>query len=265
MKNTPQTILIEAAGLQLNGFEASDLKVRNHFNNLRRTTLSTCVAAAIAGGSSHGVLAQEGSSSTELEEVVVTAVGYRKSIRDAIDTKRYSSSVVEAISAEDIGKLPDSSIAESIARLPGLAAQRLDGRASSISVRGFNEDFSTTTFNGREQVSIDDNRGVQFDVYPSEIMSGVTVYKTPNAALPNKIASAVSMRTEKIPATVVRSHLWTNLRMINWALLWLSQPWSHRTMKSVGMPGAIQLIATATVCWVAPSRLCVLQICNATQ
>ena len=158
-----------------------------------RTTLSTCIAAAIAGVAAPSVMAQSDDDSV-LEEVVVT--GYRASIRDSIDQKRFSDVVVESISAEDIGKLPDSSIAESIARLPGLAAQRLDGRASSISVRGFNEDFSTTTFNGREQVSIDDNRGVQFDLYPSEIMSAVTVYKTPTASLVNQgIAGTIDLQT----------------------------------------------------------------------
>lgn len=159
----------------------------------RRTILSSCVAAAVVGVV---MPAQAQVEDKVLEEVIVTASGYRKSIINAIDEKRFSSSVVESISAEDIGKLPDSSIAESIARLPGLAAQRLDGRASSISVRGFNEDFSTTTLNGREQVSIDDNRGVQFDVYPSEIISGVTVYKTPSANIINQgIAGTVDLRT----------------------------------------------------------------------
>ena len=158
-----------------------------------RTTLSTCIAAAIAGVVAPSAMAQSDDDNV-LEEVVVT--GYRASIRDSIDQKRFSDVVVESISAEDIGKLPDSSIAESIARLPGLAAQRLDGRASSISVRGFNEDFSTTTFNGREQVSIDDNRGVQFDLYPSEIMSAVTVYKTPTASLVNQgIAGTIDLQT----------------------------------------------------------------------
>ena len=65
-------------------------------------------------------------------------------------TKKDSTSIVEAISAEDIGKLPDVSIAESIARLPGLAAQRVAGRAQVISVRGLSPDFSTTLLNGRE-------------------------------------------------------------------------------------------------------------------
>jgi len=175
----------------LDGLQSSKVKV------FYRTTLSTCIAAAIAGVSAPNVVAQTVSNEAEievLEEVVVT--GYRASIRGSIDRKRLSETVVESITAEDIGKLPDSSIAESIARLPGLAAQRLDGRASAISVRGFNEDFSTTTFNGREQVSIDDNRGVQFDLYPSEIMSGVTVYKTPTAALVNQgIAGTIDLET----------------------------------------------------------------------
>ena len=129
---------------------------------------------------------------------VIEVVGFRRSVVESINTKRYSSNVVEAISAEDIGKLPDSSIAESIARLPGLTSQRLDGRSSRVSIRGFGENESGTTFNGREQVSISDNRGVEFDLYPSEIMSGVTVYKTPNASLEGEgIAGVIDMQTIK--------------------------------------------------------------------
>ncbi|MCP4322952.1 MAG: TonB-dependent receptor [Alteromonadales bacterium] len=133
------------------------------------------------------------------EEVeVIQVTGFRKSVVESINLKRYSSNVVEAISAEDIGKLPDSSIAESIARLPGLAAQRIDGRASKVSIRGFGENESGTTLNGREQVSIGDNRGVEFDLYPSEIMSGVTVYKTPNASLEGEgIAGVIDLKTIK--------------------------------------------------------------------
>ena len=99
---------------------------------------------------SGGLLATQSSAQEEalIEEVIVTS-GFRKSIIDSVEAKRNSSSVIESISAEDIGKLPDSSIAESLARLPGLAAQRLDGRASRITIRGFGENESATTFNGR--------------------------------------------------------------------------------------------------------------------
>ncbi|MBE7218418.1 MAG: TonB-dependent receptor plug domain-containing protein, partial [Caulobacteraceae bacterium] len=94
-------------------------------------------------------------------DVVVT--GFRSSLRNAIQTKRSSDQIVESISAEDIGKLPDNSIAESIARLPGITAQRLNGRDSVISIRGLAPDFTTTLLNGREQVSTGDNRSVEFD------------------------------------------------------------------------------------------------------
>lgn len=133
----------------------------------------------------------------QVEEVeVINVKGFRRSVVESMNTKRFSTNVVDAISAEDIGKLPDSSIAESISRLPGLTSQRLDGRASRVSIRGFGENESATTFNGREQVSIGDNRGVEFDLYPSEIMSGVTVYKTPNASLEAEgIAGVIDMQT----------------------------------------------------------------------
>lgn len=129
-----------------------------------------------------------------VQQVVVA--GIRRGIEGAISVKKDSSSIVEAISAEDIGKLPDVSIAESISRLPGLAAQRVGGRAQVISVRGLSPDFSTTLLNGREQVSTGDNRSVEFDQYPSELMSGVTVYKTPDAGIFGQgLSGTIDMQT----------------------------------------------------------------------
>src|SRR5450830_631422 len=126
----------------------------------------------------------------------VTVTGIRRGIEDAISVKKDSTSIVEAISAEDIGKLPDVSIAESIARLPGLAAQRVAGRAQVIAVRGLSPDFSTTLLNGREQVSTGDNRSVEFDQYPSELLSGVVVYKTPDAGLVGQgLAGTIDLQT----------------------------------------------------------------------
>lgn len=162
-----------------------------------RSRLASAVSVALAvSGMSVALPTAAQDEAQVMEEVIVT--GYRKSLMDSIENKKMSGSVIESISAEDIGKLPDSSIAESLARLPGLAAQRLDGRASRISIRGFGENESATTFNGREQVSISDNRGVEFDLYPSEIMAGVDVYKTPDATLEAEgIAGVIDMRTIK--------------------------------------------------------------------
>lgn len=160
-----------------------------------RNKVATAVSLALAVTS--GSAYAQDDDDAAMEEIVVTGK-YRASLIDSIYTKRNSTSIVEAISAEDIGKLPDSSIAEAISRLPGLAGQRLDGRTSSISIRGLGEDFSTATLNGREQVSISDNRGIEFDLYPSEIMSGVTVYKTPEASLMTQgIGGTINLHTVK--------------------------------------------------------------------
>lgn len=136
------------------------------------------------------------SSGAPLEEVVVS--GIRHSIATSVDVKVESNSIVESISAEDIGKLPDVSIADSISRLPGLATQRVDGRSQVINVRGMSEQFVGTLLNGREQVSTGDSRGVEFDQYPAELINAVTVYKTYDAGLIGQgLSGTVNLQTIK--------------------------------------------------------------------
>ena len=136
----------------------------------------------------------EGQAAAQGDEIVVT--GIRSSIANSVNQKKNNTSFVEVISAEDIGKLPDVSIAESLSRLPGLATQRLDGRANVVSIRGLGPDFTTTLLNGREQVSAGNNRGVELDQYPSELINGAVVYKTPDASLIGQaLAGTVDMHT----------------------------------------------------------------------
>ena len=148
----------------------------------------------IAMGS--GVAAAADAPNEPLAEVVVT--GIRASIANQVTMKEQSDDIIEAISAEDLGKLPDLSIADSLARLPGLAAQRTDGHSNFISIRGFAPDFSGTTLSGREQASTGENRGVEFDQYPAELINRVEVYKTPDASLIGQgIAGTVNLNTIK--------------------------------------------------------------------
>lgn len=149
-------------------------------------------------------------SAQTLDTVVVT--GIRGSIENSLKVKQNSDDIVEAISAEDIGKLPDASIAESLARLPGLATQRTDGRANQISIRGLSPDFVGTTLNGREQATIGENRGVEYDQYPSELINGVVVYKTPDASLIGQgLSGTVDLHTIK-PLDMPGRTLVANLR-----------------------------------------------------
>ncbi len=164
-----------------------------------------CATLAMAAGE---VMAQPADPASQT--VVIT--GIRRSIETSIATKRNSDSIVEAISAEDIGKLPDVSIAESLARLPGLTAQRVDGRAQVISIRGLAPKFAVTLLNGRELVSTGDNRSVEYDQFPSELIHSATVFKTPDAALGAQgLAGTVNMQTVR-PLAMGGRHVTFNVR-----------------------------------------------------
>ena len=164
------------------------------------TTSALALSATVAGtafaqDTDESARAAEDTILDENGDVIVVS-GIRYSIANSINLKRDNDSIIEAISAEEIGKLPDVSIAESIARLPGIAAQRVGGRAQIISVRGLPPDFTTVLLNGRAQASSGYNRAVEFDQYPSELLSSVVVYKTPDASISGMgLAGTVDLRT----------------------------------------------------------------------
>ncbi|MBC9031852.1 TonB-dependent receptor [Sphingomonas sp. JC676] len=156
--------------------------------------------------------AQDGQAAPEASQDDIVVTGIRAGLQNSINIKRDETSIVEAISAEDIGKLPDVSIAESIARLPGLAAQRVNGRAQVISIRGLAPDFTTTLLNGRAQASSGDNRAVEFDQYPSELLSSVVIYKTPDAEISGMgLSGTADLRTVR-PLTFGKRAIALNVR-----------------------------------------------------
>ena len=188
----------------------------SHRTNTRARLLSGGAVGVLAALAFTGVAnaqsadAPQDEEATEVEEIIVT--GIRASIQNSIAAKARNTSIVEVITAEDIGKLPDVSIAESLARLPGLTVQRLDGRGQVISIRGLGPDFTTALLNGREQVTTGDNRGVEFDQYPSELLGGVTIYKTPDAQLIGQgLGGTVDLQTVR-PLAYGRRALAANVR-----------------------------------------------------
>lgn len=165
----------------------------NKSSNTRKTGFRI---RPVAAGCAVLVVAAAAQAQQSADTVVVT--GIRASIENAIATKKNADGIVEAISAEDIGKLPDATVAESISRLPGVTAQRnkSTGRASSISVRGMSPDFNGALLNGREQASTGDSRGVEFDQFPAELLSSIVIHKTPEASLVGQgLSSTIDLRT----------------------------------------------------------------------
>lgn len=161
---------------------------------VRKTKLAAAVSAALSI-----VAGQAGAQQTDdaIEEVVVT--GIRGSLQAAMDIKRESSGVVDAISAEDIGKFPDTNLAESLQRITGVSINRVDGEGSEVTIRGFSGDFNLVTLNGRQMPAADsrvlffginantstgDSRSFDFSNLASEAVSGLQVYKTGRAGVP---------------------------------------------------------------------------------
>ncbi len=170
---------------------------------LTKRPLVTAVSGLLILAASQSITAQTApvptvtknvSEAAEVDEIVVT--GFARSIATAIDTKRKADIVVEAISAEDIGGLPDKSIADSLSRLPGITVTRKGGQAGTIQVRGMGEGYVFSTMNGREQVSPSGARAMEYSQFPSELIHSVEVYKSPKASLiEGGVAGTVELKT----------------------------------------------------------------------
>ena len=143
-------------------------------------------------------------SETQATEVVVT--GIRASLREAVNIKRNGQGVVDAISAEDIGKFPDTNLAESLQRITGVSIDRSNGEGQFVTVRGFGPEYNLVLLNGRQMptASLGDgasppaSRSFDFANLASEGIAAVEVYKTGRAAVPSGgIGSSINIRTPR--------------------------------------------------------------------
>ncbi|HWK51405.1 MAG TPA: TonB-dependent receptor, partial [Steroidobacter sp.] len=171
----------------------------------RSKALSICIAAVLG----HAQLAQAqqvaASSESALEEVIVT--GFRQSLESSTSAKRDAVGFVDAIFAEDIGKFPDSNIAESFNRIPGITINReTSGEGLNIAIRGLGTNFTKVLLNGAPVAvastgrtdAQSTNREVDLDLFPTELFSQLTVSKTPSAAmLEGGAAGTVNMRSAR--------------------------------------------------------------------
>ena len=131
----------------------------------------------------------------QLEEVVVT--GLRLSLERSLDDKKNSSVVQDSIDAEELGRFPDSDVADSLQHLPGITIDRTTGgEGQKVSVRGFGPQYNIVTLNNRILATDDDARDLAFDVLPSEVISAADVLKSTQAsALEGSIGGTVNLRT----------------------------------------------------------------------
>lgn len=159
---------------------------------------SAPAAAAPAAAAS----APEAKTPQQLETVTIT--GIRASLATAVNIKKNATAVVDAVSAEDVGKLPDSDVGESMGRIPGVSVARDFGQGASVSIRGTDPQMTYTTLNGQtvastgwyDQKAID--RSFNYSLLPSELVGGLEVYKSSQADLTEGgIGGTVIVKTRK--------------------------------------------------------------------
>lgn len=169
----------------------SKTQTTNQVTGFKKKLVATAVASAMMGVSGIA-FAQEG----VVEEVVVT--GIKGSLQRSMDVKREAKGVVDAISAEDIGKFPDTNLAESLQRISGVSISRNNNEGSQITVRGFGPDFNLVTLNDRQMPTNGYSRSFDFSDLAAESVSGVEVYKTFSATRASGgIGSLVNIKTAR--------------------------------------------------------------------
>jgi len=180
-----------------------------------RSTLLAAASILAVGTGSMPTLAQaqaaaEAGQQTGVEDDnVIVVTGFRASLEDALNAKRESNLIIESVTAEDIGKFPDTNLAESLQRITGVSINRVNGEGSEITVRGFGPGFNLVTLNGRTMPTAKiraigtrgnygagGDRAFDFSNLASEGVSGLEVYKTGQAILPSGgIGATVNLKT----------------------------------------------------------------------
>jgi len=147
-------------------------QVQNH----KKSMIAASIAAAIGLQATAVVAAEE----TENDVEVIEIKGIRGSVVKSMDLKRSAQGIVDAITAEDIGKMPDTNLAESLQRITGVSIDRQNNEGSRVTVRGWGPEYNMITLNGRQMpaanltdTAVDTRRSFDFANLAAESVSGV--------------------------------------------------------------------------------------------
>jgi iron complex outermembrane receptor protein len=181
------------------------IKQTNAYRTLTRSALAgatslTALVAALPAAAQDQSASPQATEISEAQGQEIIVTGIRGSLQRNLDAKREASGVVDVISAEDIGKFPDSNVAASLQRLPGVSIQRdgTRGEANGVTIRGFGGDFNETLIDGRRLSTATGGRSIDFSTVGSDFVGALTVYKTPDVSVgANSIGATINISYPK--------------------------------------------------------------------
>src|SRR5712671_7314822 len=175
-------------------------------NALRAAIKTVLFTAAFSAASSAWSQTAPSAAGTPLEEVIVS--GFRVSLEKALDEKKLSTAAIDTIKAEDIAKFPDSNLAESLQRIPGVSISRDAGEGRNLTVRGLGAQFTRVRINGMEALTTtgatdssggnNRDRPFDFNVFASELFGSITARKTASADVDEgSLGATVDLQTAR--------------------------------------------------------------------
>lgn len=154
--------------------------------------------ALLAGTAMTMIATPSWSQSTQTDDSAIVVTGIRATIQDSIESKRESTEVFDALSAEEIGDIPALSIGEALETLTGAASHREQGGATEISIRGLGPFLGSTVINGRVASNGSGDRSVNFSQFPSELFNKIGIYKTQAASyIEGGVAGQIALESIK--------------------------------------------------------------------
>ncbi|MDC6168297.1 TonB-dependent receptor [Paucibacter sp. XJ19-41] len=174
---------------------------------VRQTPIAAAVSLTLLGVAFAAQAQQAGQAAakpeaSQLDQVVIT--GIRASLETAANIKKNATAVVDAVSAEDVGKLPDADVGQALGRIPGISVGRAFGQGAAVSIRGTDPQMTYTTLNGQTVASTgwydqnDIDRSFNYSLLPAELIGGMEVYKSSQANLTEGgIGGTVIVKTRK--------------------------------------------------------------------
>jgi TonB-dependent receptor len=186
----------------MTGFSQHSSSVRRIRRGLLAATASSALALLVTTPAMAQNNPPDGNNGAPgaTDDNVIVVTGIRASLQRNLDEKREAPGVVDVISAEDIGKFPDSNVASAMQRLPGVSIQRSGarGQATGVTVRGFGGGFNDTLYDGRHISTASGGRAVDFTTIGADFVGQIRVLKTPDVELSTSaIGSTIDVQLPK--------------------------------------------------------------------
>ena len=173
-------------------------------STFKKNVLATNIAILLGSVVSVGAYAADEATAADENIEKIEVRGMRASLKASVNEKRFSNAVVDAVTAEDIGKFPDGDVGESLARIPGVAVNRQFGQGQGVSIRGASSSLTRTLLNGHSVASTGwyDQQGIDrsfnYSLLPPEMVGGIEIYKSSQADLPEGgVGGTVIVKTRK--------------------------------------------------------------------